>query len=181
MENYFFEYFNEFSKLINKVDHNNLREVALLANEVKKKNKKIIMVGNGGSASIASHLAVDFTKAAGVRSITFNESSLLTCFGNDYGYQNWVKKALEFYADKQDLIILISSSGASKNIINGAKKAKEMNCKVVTFSGFSEDNGLNNLGDLNFWVNSNVYNYLETIHQIWLLSAVDYLIQLNNK
>ena len=61
-ENYFFEYFNEFSKLINNVDHNNLREVALLANEVKKKNKKIIMVGNGGSASIASHLAVDFTK-----------------------------------------------------------------------------------------------------------------------
>ena len=112
------------------------------------------MVGNGGSASIASHLAVDFTKAAGVRSITFNESSLLTCFGNDYGYQNWVKKALEFYADKQDLIILISSSGNSKNIINGAKKAKEMNCKLVTFSGFSEDNGLNNLGDLNFWVNS---------------------------
>ena len=107
MENYFFEYFNEFSKLINNVDHNNLREVALLANEVKKKNKKIIMVGNGGSASIASHLAVDFTKAAGVRSITFNESSLLTCFGNDYGYQNWVKKALEFYADKQDLIILV--------------------------------------------------------------------------
>ena len=56
-----------------------------------------------------------------------------------------------------------------------------MNCKLVTFSGFSEDNGLNNLGDLNFWVNSNVYNYVETIHQIWLLSAVDYLIQLNYK
>ena len=76
---------------------------------------------------------------------------------------------------------MISSSGNSKNIINGAKKAKEMNCKLVTFSGFSEDNGLNNLGDLNFWVNSNVYNYVETIHQIWLLSAVDYLIKLNNK
>ena len=73
---------------------------------------------------------------------------------------------------------MIISSGNSKNIINGAK-AKEMNCKLVT--GFSEDNGLNNLGDLNFWVNSNVYNYVETIHQIWLLSAVDYLIQLNNK
>ncbi len=181
MENYFFEYFNEFSKLINNVDHNNLRKIALLANEVKNKNKKIIIVGNGGSASIASHLAVDFTKAAGVRSVTFNESSLLTCFGNDYGYENWVMKALEFYADKQDLIILISSSGNSKNIINGAKKAKEMNCQLVTFSGFSPDNELNDLGDLNFWVNSDVYNYVETIHQIWLLSSVDYLIKLNNK
>ena len=153
----------------------------MLANEVKKKNNKIILVGNGGSASIASHLAVDFTKAAGVRSLTFNESSLLTCFGNDYGYENWVEKALEFYADEQDLIILISSSGNSNNIINGAKKAKRMNCNVVTFSGFSPENGLNNLGDLNFWVNSKVYNYVETIHQIWLLSSVDYLIKLNNK
>ena len=75
---------------------------------------------------MASHVAVDFTKAAGIRAINFNEADLLTCFANDYGYENWVVKALEFYADEGDLVILVSSSGQSPNMLNGAKQAKEM-------------------------------------------------------
>ena len=90
-------------------------------------------------------MSVDFTKAAGIRAINFNESSLLTCFGNDYGYENWVKHALKFYADENDTVILISSSGKSKNIINGAKIAKLLKCKVITFSGFKKDNPLSSL------------------------------------
>jgi D-sedoheptulose 7-phosphate isomerase len=84
---------------------------------IPKKNNKIIIVGNGGSASIAAHAAVDFTKVLKIRSITFNESNLITCFANDYGYENWVKKAIEFYALKGDILILISSSGKSQNLI----------------------------------------------------------------
>ncbi len=68
-------------------------------------------MGNVGSAAIASHASIDFTKSAGIRGITFNESSLLTCFSNDSGYENWVARALQFYADKNDLVFLISSSG----------------------------------------------------------------------
>jgi len=106
------------------------------------KNYNIIIVGNGGSAAISSHLAVDFTKAAKIRCVNFNEGSLLTCFSNDYGYENWVSNAINFYSKKGDLVILISSSGKSKNILNGAKQAKKMKCSLITFSGFDKNNPL---------------------------------------
>ncbi len=177
MKNFFNSYLNSFNKLTLDVDNSKLSEAANIILGSNKLGKKIIVIGNGGSAAIASHLSVDFTKAAGIRAINFNESSLLTCFGNDYGYENWVKYALKFYADEGDVIILISSSGESKNILNGAKIAKLLNCKVITFSGFKKNNPLNSLGDLNFWVNSDNYNFIETTHQIWLLSIVDYIIE----
>ena len=85
---------------------------------------KVILVGNGGSAAMASHVAVDLTKAAGIRAINFNEADLITCFSNDYGYEKWVEKAVDFYADKNDVLVLISSSGKSLNMINACKAAK---------------------------------------------------------
>mgnify|MGYP003688725443 FL=1 len=74
------------------------------------------------------------------------------------------------------MVILISSSGQSKNIINGAKKALEIGLPLITLTGFSENNPLNKLGNINFWVDSSSYNIVESIHQMWLLSVVDYLI-----
>lgn len=177
MKNYFNSYLDSFNKLTLEVDSSNLIQAANIILSTNQSKNKIIIIGNGGSAAIASHLSVDFTKAAGIRAINFNESSLLTCFGNDYGYENWVEHALKFYADENDTIILISSSGKSKNIINGAKTAKLLKCKVITFSGFERNNPLNGLGNLNFWVNSDNYNFIETTHQIWLLSIVDYIIK----
>ncbi len=143
--------------------------------DVKKKNKKIIIVGNGGSAAIASHFSVDMTKTGNVRCVNFNESDLLTCFSNDYGYENWVKEALKFYSDKKDLIILISASGNSLNIINAAKFAKKNKNKIITLTGFYGKNKLSKLGNLNFIVNSKSYNLIENIHQYWLLMIVDIL------
>ena len=143
--------------------------------EVKKKNKKIIIVGNGGSAAIASHFSVDMTKTGNVRCVNFNESDLLTCFSNDYGYENWVKEALRFYSDTGDLVVLISSSGKSKNMINAAKFLKSKNNRLVTFTGFYGKNNLSKLGNLNFVVNSKTYNIIENIHQYWLLLLVDIL------
>jgi D-sedoheptulose 7-phosphate isomerase len=134
---------------------------------------KVIIAGNGASAAIASHVAVDLTKAAGVRAVNFNEADLITCFANDYGYEHWIEKALDFYADPKDIVILISSGGMSPNIVNAALKAKAMGLKVITLSGFREDNSLKKLGDINFWVNSSQYNIVETIHQSWLLVMVD--------
>ncbi len=107
---------------------------------------KILIGGNGGSGAIASHCAVDLTKNAGLRSVCFGDPSMITCFANDYGYERWVEKAVEFYADKGDLVILISSSGKSPNIVNGARYAKGEGLKVVTFSGFEADNPLNMCG-----------------------------------
>lgn len=173
-KNKFFQnYFDIISTNLSKVDESLLYKSVELVKNTKKKKKKIILVGNGGSSAMASHVAVDFTKVGGVRAINFNEADLITCFANDYGYENWVKNALKFYADKNDLIILISSSGKSKNIVNAAKYAKKNKNKIITFSGFSESNPLKKIGYINFWVNSDKYNFIEMVHHIWLLAIVD--------
>ena len=126
---------------------------------------------------MASHVAVDFTKAAGIRAINFNEADLITCFANDYGYEYWVAKALEAYADPGDLAILISSSGKSLNIVNGAEKAKNIGVSVITVSGFLPGNPLRKLGDLNLWADSSDYNIVEMTHHVWLVAIVDFLIE----
>ena len=130
-------------------------------------------MGNGGSAAMASHVSVDLVKMCKIRAINFNEADLLTCFSNDYGYENWVQKALSFYADKGDLLICISSSGESKNIINGAKFAKKIGCKVVTLTGFNKKNRVRKIGYVNLWADSKNYNIIEMTHHTWLLSIVD--------
>jgi D-sedoheptulose 7-phosphate isomerase len=144
--------------------------------EVKERGNKVIVVGNGGSAAIAGHIAVDYTKQAGIRTVNFNEPNLITCFANDYGYEKWVSKAIEFYGDKGDIAILISTSGSSLNMLNAAKTAKELNMQVVTFTGFDEENPLKQSGSLNIWVNSRAYNVVENTHQIWLLLVCDLII-----
>ena len=137
---------------------------------------KTIIAGNGGSAAIANHCAVDFTKNAGVRCVNFNEADLITCLANDYGYDRWLAKALEFYADDGDVVILISSSGESANTIKAAEYARRRGLEVVTFTGFSASNRLRKLGDLNFWVDSRAYNIVEMTHHIWLLAVCDLII-----
>tara|TARA_Y100001970_G_C14142603_1_gene808040 strand:+ start:860 stop:1420 length:561 start_codon:yes stop_codon:yes gene_type:complete len=144
--------------------------------KVKARGKKVMIAGNGGSAAMSSHVAVDFTKQGGIRTVNFNESDLITCFANDYGYEHWVEKAVEFYGDDGDLAILISSSGSSKNILNAAVAAKKLNIDVITLSGFSKDNPLRKKGDINFWLDSKAYNVVENTHLIWLLMVCDLII-----
>ena len=146
-------------------------------NNVRKKNSKIIIAGNGGSAAIASHVSVDFTKAAGIRAVNFNEADLITCFSNDFGYENWLSQAIRSYALKDDFVILISSSGKSLNMINAAKLVREMKLPLITLTGFEVNNPLKSLGVVNGWVNSNEYNVIEMTHHIWLLSIMDFWIQ----
>jgi len=143
-----------------------------------QKNKgKIMIFGNGGSSAIASHVSVDLTKSANVRAVNFNEADLITCFSNDYGYERWVEKAIDFYADDKDVLILISSSGKSINMINACKAARNKKIsKIITFTGHDKNNPLSKLGDINFWINSKAYNFVENIHQVWLLTIVDLII-----
>ena len=172
---FFRDRFSEITERLNDADTSDLVAAADLIRGVGTSNNKVIVVGNGGSAAIASHLAVDLTKVAGIRTVNFNEPSLLTCFANDYGYEHWVEKALGFHADQGDLLILVSSSGESANILNGAKRAVAMGLSILTLSGFANDNRLRSLGGINLWVNSRTYNIVENVHQIWMLSIVDYL------
>lgn len=171
------KYFSNFINLINNSYFDKIIELKKKCLDIKKKRKKIIVVGNGGSAAISSHFSVDLTKNAKVRSINFNESDLITCFANDYGYKKWVQKSLEYYAEKGDMLILISSSGESANLVNAAKFFKKNKIgKLVTFTGHKKGNKLSKIGDLNFWVNSKSYNLVENTHQFLLLSIVDLII-----
>jgi D-sedoheptulose 7-phosphate isomerase len=179
--NKFFDiYFDSINKAIQSLDYSLLDKISILIKSCKDRGKKLIIVGNGGSAAISSHVAVDFTKAAKIRAINFNEADLITCFANDYGYENWVTEALKAYADRGDLVILVSSSGESLNLVNAAKTAKEMGLGVITLTGFFPSNKLRETGDINLWVDSESYNVIETAHQTWLLALVDYAIKSNS-
>lgn len=172
-------YFKEFRSLIldDSETIGKIIKVSELVFKMKKNKKKIMIAGNGGSAAIASHFSVDLTKNAKVRSVNFNEADLITCFSNDFGYENWLLNAIKFYGDKGDLLFLVSVSGESSNIVNAAKKAKKLGIKkIITFTGCKKDNSLMKIGDINFWVNSKSYNLVENNHQFLLLSLVDLII-----
>jgi D-sedoheptulose 7-phosphate isomerase len=179
LSQYFAKYFETIGQKLKSIDSEQLEQAAAMVRQTHQSSKKIIVVGNGGSAAMASHVTVDFTKAAGIRAINFNEADLITCFANDYGYEHWVAKALEAYADPGDLVILISSSGKSPNMLNGARQAKAMDLSLVTVSGFSADNPVRKLGDLNLWVDSTAYNIVEMTHHVWLVAIIDYLVETN--
>lgn len=176
MQNFYKEIFDEINNILNKTDFVSLEKISKRLVSTNKKNKKVIIFGNGGSAAIASHVSVDLTKNARIRSINFNEADLLTCFSNDFGYEKVFSKSLEFYADKGDMIIIISSSGNSKNLLEAAKICKRKNFFLCTMTGFNKSNPLKKIGDINLWANSKAYNVVENVHQIWLLSIVDRII-----
>jgi len=178
---YFDRYFSNISEGVCSVDNNELFSAASMIINADSLKNKILIFGNGGSSSIADHVTVDLVNAAGIRAVNGNSAGLITCFSNDYGYEQWVDRILDSFADPGDLVIMISSSGESMNIINGALKSKDMGLKVITFSGFDSDNNLKKIGDLNFWVDSDDYNVIEMTHHIWLLSIVDFIIEKNKR
>ena len=151
-----------------------LESVKTLIEDMSSTNK-VILLGNGGSASIAAHVATDLTNAANIRAVNFSESSLITCLSNDYGYENWMTTALHMYAKEGDILILISSSGNSENIIRAGKYWQGKG-PIITFSGFDYSNKLNDLDmTYKFWVDSKTYNHIEMVHHIWLVALVDML------
>lgn len=142
----------------------------------RERGGKVIFVGNGGSAGIASHLTIDLSKNAAVPALCFNDASLITCLANDYGFEEWMSRAVQLSARREDCLVAISSSGRSKNIINAVAKAREIGLEVITLSGMSADNPLRKLGDVNFWADSRSYNIVETAHQFWMMAVVDLII-----
>ncbi|MCR5609588.1 MAG: SIS domain-containing protein [Lachnospiraceae bacterium] len=150
-----------------------LSEIEKQIESAKRKNKKLFFIGNGGSAGVALHMSADFQKSAEIRTQTFFDSPLMTCMSNDYGYEQSFSKPLEINADKNDILIAISSSGESKNILNAVAKAKELGCKVFTFSGFKKDNSLSVMGDINIYVPIEHYGIVESIHNLILQQIID--------
>ena len=133
----------------------------------------VLFVGNGGSAAVASHMAIDFSKNAGIRARAFNDASALTCLANDFSYEEVFSEQIKMHAREGDLLIAISSSGGSKNILNAGAAGRAAGCRVVTLSGFSADNPLRKTGDLNAFVPSAEYGFVEIAHLALIHAVVD--------
>ena len=132
--------------------------------QVKSRLGKVMLGGNGGSSAIASHAQNDLSESAQVRAMVFTEQPVLTARANDHGYGSTLERPIDMWADIDDLVVTISSSGQSENIIRALNMAKSKICSSITFSGFSPDNPSRMLGDINFYVPSNEYVYVETVH-----------------
>ena len=169
------EYFSNLGECLSKIearseDGRNLdfdealdQAVAVIL-KTKTTGGKVIFIGNGGSAAIASHQAVDFWKNGGIRAIAFNDASLLTCISNDYSYEQVFAKPIEMFAEASDVLMAISSSGRSQNILQAVDAAKAKRCSVMTLSGFRPDNPLRQKGQINFYVPSDSYGSVEITH-----------------
>jgi D-sedoheptulose 7-phosphate isomerase len=152
-----------------------VNQVMAQARRAHVAGNKLVFIGNGGSAAIASHMATDYSKNGDIRSLALNDSSMLTCLGNDLGYDQVFAKQIEMHARPGDVVIAISSSGRSANILNAVKAARAAKSAVVTFSGFAADNPLRSLGDINFYIASDRYGFVEIGHLTICHAILDFL------
>lgn len=188
LENYYnnlFRFINSV-KVIHKTDRalsfaQGIADVCRMIISQANSGNKIIFIGNGGSAAIASHMAIDFWKNGKVKAVSFNDASQLTCLGNDYGYKHIFEKPIEMFADPGDVLIAISSSGRSENILLGVQAANKKGCKVITLSGFDENNPLSLLGEYNFYIPSNSYGYVEVSHHSICHCIIDTVMNIKSE
>lgn len=141
----------------------------------------VYFIGNGGSAGIAMHMTADFLKNGRMKTHSMHDGPTLTCLGNDYGYEYVFSKQLEIVAEKGDLLVAISSSGNSPNVLEAVRIAKEKGCKVITLSGFKPDNKLRPLGEYNIYVPSMEYGIVESIHNLILQQIVDEIMAMDKE
>lgn len=141
--------------------------------QARKSRAKVFFIGNGGSAAIAEHMSADYLKNARMRIVNMYNAATLTCLSNDYGYEDIFSRQIDFVAEPGDVLVAISSSGNSRNIIKAIETAKGIGCKVITLTGFAPDNLARKLGDVSVYVPSVEYGIVESIHNMVLQFVVD--------
>jgi D-sedoheptulose 7-phosphate isomerase len=163
---------NQTVDAISKISNNDLDALLCLVNQASN----VLLIGNGGSNAIASHISVDYIKFLNKQSIAFSDPAMLTAFMNDEGVQNAYSEFISKMSNKDTLVILISSSGNSQNIFNAAKFCVQNNIKFVILTGFSKDNSVRSCfkdsAQLEYWVDSNSYGVVECVHQIFLHAII---------
>ena len=135
--------------------------------------KKIIFIGNGGSAAIASHMAIDFSENGGFPALAFNDGASLTCLSNDLGYEHVFEHHIRALGQDGDILVAISSSGKSDSILNAVHAAREKSIAVLTLSGFDAGNPLRSLGNTNLYVPNDEYGFVEITHLTLCHSILD--------
>lgn len=143
----------------------------------RQAHRQLFFTGNGGSAAIAEHMTADYLKNGHMRTVSLYDSPVLTCLGNDYGYEHVFSKQLDMMAERGDLLVAISSSGNSTNILNAIEVVKQLKGTVITFTGFKPDNRARSLGDINVYVPCDQYGMVESIHILILQELVDELME----
>jgi D-sedoheptulose 7-phosphate isomerase len=154
-----------------------VKEVVDRIEKLYQNGNQLFWIGNGGSAAIAEHSSLDFFRTGNIKSRAFNDGPFLTCLSNDFGYAAVFQKPMEIFAESGDILVAISSSGHSVNILNAVSAASEIGCFIITLSGFAPDNPLRKLGDINFYVPVCHYGYTELIHGILCHSFLDLLME----
>ena len=158
-----------------KYEIDNMKNLVFSLDTLVRSHEKIIIIGNGGSNSIASHISQDYTKALGKKALCFSDPSRLTCYINDYGIEDAYRVFVEEFSDTDTLVIAISSSGSSDNILNVVRYCNDKSINVVTLSGFEKSNPLNQLDcNINYWVDSKDYGVIECAHLVFLHSIIKY-------
>ena len=153
-----------------------LAALADLWRRQRDKGARVYWIGNGGSAALVSHLSQDLLNKCGVQSTTFNDPALLTCMANDYGYRDVFRRPLLALAKPGDLLVAVSSSGNSENIVSAAESALDHGLVTVTLSGFDPANALHALPtSLAFHVPVSSYGQAEVAHTALLHAALDAL------
>jgi len=150
-----------------------VRETNVLLETAKVKTQKVIIVGNGGSAAIALHMAEDLMKLRSIRALAPLSGPMLTCLGNDLGFERVFSVPIGLLTDPGDVVVVVSSSGNSPDVVLAAKEAKNRNCSVVTFTGMNLGNQLRKVGDVNFYVPSQSYGQVESAHATLMHCVLD--------
>jgi D-sedoheptulose 7-phosphate isomerase len=145
--------------------------------EARDEMCRIYFAGNGASAMMASHMALDATKQGGMQALCFNDGASLTAIGNDLAYDEVFSKPVEWYGQKDDILVLVSSSGNSPSVVKAVDAARKSSLRVVTLSGMDPDNKLRRLGDINFYIKLPDYGSVECGHQIILHYWLDTFIE----
>jgi D-sedoheptulose 7-phosphate isomerase len=154
-----------------------VRWAAATARAAHDAGHKLMFVGNGGSATTASHMATDYNKNGNLRTLSLNDSSMLTCLANDYSFADVFAKQVEFHGGAGDLLVAISSSGKSPNILNAVSTARARGCTILTMSGFDPDNPLRREGDMNVYLPSEFYGIVEIGHLALCHAILDYSME----
>jgi D-sedoheptulose 7-phosphate isomerase len=149
-----------------------------ICHETRMNNKTMYFIGNGASATMASHMAADFSKNCNCRATAFNDVALMTAVSNDIKYDECFSVPLERFAESRDLLVTISSSGNSSNILNALSKAKELDLYTITLSGMSPQNKSREEGDFNFWIPADTYGIVEASHQVLLHCWLDTYLEI---
>lgn len=173
---FYYNYKKDLQVKIDQLDPHDLESLKKSILKTSKKKGSVYFLGNGGSISTANHISVDLLKNAKINSKNLYNDNLITCFSNDYGFENWMQKYLEYNINSKDLVIFLSVSGESKNIIKAAKYIKNKRINFFSLTGFKKNNSLNKISKKKIWINSNSYNKVEILHFTLLAIVVDMII-----